>query len=102
MHVIHVYCVTGKDKTTASVTFKTHKDARQALNKLQLKMLNGILYMIYMHCEWVWLMISGQFMQVSLLSKDIKGLNRKSLKKSRLIVRNISFKVRPLYIYICT
>lgn len=32
----------GKDELTASVTFKTHKEARAALEKLQSKTLNGM------------------------------------------------------------
>ncbi|XP_003383450.1 PREDICTED: RNA-binding protein 28-like [Amphimedon queenslandica] len=68
------YPVPGKDELTASVTFKTHKEAKKALDTLQSRTLNG------------------KTIKVDLLSKVIKRVNRKSLKKSRLIVRNISFK----------
>ncbi len=56
-----------------SVTFETHKDAQSALRKLKgLKEMNKI--------------------EITLLSRATKGVSQNTLRKSRLIVRNISFK----------
>ncbi len=55
------------------VTFETHKQAQSALRKLSgMKEMKGI--------------------EVTLLSRATKGVSQSTLRKSRLIIRNISFK----------
>ena len=68
-----------KDKETleAHVTFTNHKAARLAMKEL-----NGAKFGKK----------SASVMNVSLLSRENKPINKKTLKKSRLIVRNLSFK----------
>lgn len=65
------------DPQAAHVIFVTHKAARSAL-----KGLNGVKYK--KKCEHT--------MTVQLLLQENKKVSAKSLKKSRLIVRNLSFK----------
>lgn len=62
---------------TAHVTFSTHKAARLAV-----KGLNGAKYK--KSCDSV--------MESKLLSQQNKAISSKTLKKSRLIIRNLSFK----------
>ena len=56
------------------VSFKDHKQARSAVHKLES------------------IKVGGVKVDVVLLSKANKNVSQKTLKKSRLIVRNISFK----------
>lgn len=64
----------GQDTSTAFVVYQTHKDAREAVRKLSGKI------------------FKGNTIGVSLLSKEGKTPSQRSLKKSKLIVRNLSFK----------
>lgn len=68
--------VEGRDKPTAFVMFKSHKDAREAVKKL-----NGRIF-------------KGNSIEAVLLSREGKTPSQKSLKKSRVIVRNLSFKCK--------
>jgi nucleolar protein 4 len=68
------YPVPGKEDLTCCVCYKTRSSAQHAVKTLNHKSLNG------------------QLLEVKLLSKDIKPTKKSSLKKSRVIVRNISFK----------
>lgn len=70
------YPVEGREESTAFVIYQSHKDARQAVLKL-----NGKIF-------------KGSFIEASLLSREGKGPNQKSLKKSKVIVRNLSFKCK--------
>ena len=70
------YPVEGREEPTAFVIFESHKDAREAVNKL-----NGKIF-------------KGNFIEASLLSREGKTPSVKSLKKSKLIVRNLSFKCK--------
>lgn len=66
--------VEGKEKPTAHLLFKTYKDSRQAVQKLDGKMFKGTHITAVLH------------------SKEGKGTSQKSLQKSKLIVRNLPFK----------
>ncbi|XP_078364761.1 RNA-binding protein 28-like isoform X2 [Oculina patagonica] len=70
------YPVEGREEPTAFVIFQSHKDAREAVQKLNGKM------------------FKGNFIEVSLLSREGKQPNVKSLKKSKVIIRNLSFKCK--------
>lgn len=71
-----IFPVEGRDSPTAFVIFQSHKDAREAVKKL-----NGKIF-------------KGNFIEASLLSREGKTQNQKSIKKSKLIVRNLSFKCK--------
>ena len=62
-----LYPVPEREEPTAFVTYQTHRQARQAVERLANE-------------------------GAVLLSKENKSISDKSLKKSRLIVRNLSFK----------
>ena len=68
--------VEGRDKPTAFVVFKSHKDAREAIKKLAGKV------------------FKGNVIDILLLSREGKSPSQKSLKKSKVIVRNLSFKCK--------
>ncbi len=68
------YPVPGRDVPTAFVTFQTHKEARKAISNL-----NGASY-------------RGSTIEAVLLSRENKSVSSRTLRKSRLIVRNLSFK----------
>ena len=68
-----VYPVPGKEVPSAYVTYKTHKAARASV-----ALLNG-------------LTLKGSMMSAMLLSKELKPVSKKTLKKSRIIIRNLSF-----------
>ncbi len=68
------YPVPGREQPTAFVTFRTHKEARKASVSL-----NGAKY-------------KGNSLDVVLLSREGKSVSSRTLKKSRLIIRNLSFK----------
>lgn len=70
------YPVPGREKDVAYVTFMKHKDARLAVKQLNNKI------------------FQGANINVVLLSREGKVTTKSSLKKSRLIVRNISFKCK--------
>ena len=65
-----------QDTPTAYVTYSTHKEARLAVSRL-----NGVSFGL-----------SEAKLSVQLLSREGKKVSKKALKKSRLIVRNLSFK----------
>ena len=69
-----IYPVETESQPTAHVVYKSHKDARKAVNILNGKTLKG------------------EKLDAVLRSKMGKNLSQKSLKKSRLIVRNLPFK----------
>ena len=66
--------VPNRDVSTAFVTFESYKDARYAVEAL-----NGVTH-------------RGTTLTAVLLSREIKQVSRETLKKSRLIVRNLSFQ----------
>ena len=66
--------VAGREVPTAFVTFQEYKEAKKAVCSL-----NGTNY-------------KGATLEAVLLSKEGKQVSKKTLKKSRLIVRNLSFK----------
>ena len=66
--------VPRRDVLTAFVTFKSYKDARSAVDTL-----NGATH-------------RGTAITAVLLSREIKPVSKETLKKSRLIVRNLSFQ----------
>ena len=68
--------VEGRDTPTAFVIFQSHKVAREAVRKL-----NGKIF-------------KGNTIEVFLLSREGKTTSQKSLKKSKVIVRNLSFKCK--------
>lgn len=68
-----VYPVPEKEVPTAHVTYKTHKAARATV-----ALLNG-------------LTLKGSMVSAVLLSKELKPVSNKTLKKSRIIIRNLSF-----------
>ena len=67
----------NSDPHTAHVVFATHKNARSAVRQL-----DGSKYK----------KLSEGVMEACLLSLESKSVSSKTLKKSRLIVRNLSFK----------
>ena len=67
--------MSGREKATAFV--ESHKDAREVVTKL-----SGRIF-------------KGNTINVVLLSREGKVPSQKALKKSRLIVRNLSFKCKP-------
>ena len=69
--------VEGREEATAFVVFESHKDAREVVTKL-----SGRIF-------------KGNTINVVLLSREGKAPSQKALKKSRLIVRNLSFKCKP-------
>ena len=69
-----VFPVPERSTPTAYVTFSSHKEARRTLKES-----NGM--------SWKSVTLSA-----TLLSKESKAVSQKTLKKSRLIVRNLSFK----------
>ena len=69
-----VYPVETETQPTAHVVYKSHKEARKAVNNLNKKT------------------VKGEVLNAGLRSKMEKNLSQKSLKKSRLIVRNLPFK----------
>lgn len=75
---------------TAFVTFDTPINARNAVKTLHNELLNGT--NTYSYCILIFIVV-GNELDVKLLSKDIKSVNQRTLKKSRVIVRNLSFKV---------
>jgi len=68
-----VFPVPDRETPTAFVTYQTHKEARRAAVGLE-----GKLY-------------KGSALRAVVLSKEGKSVSRKTLKKSNLIVRNLSF-----------
>lgn len=68
------YPVKGREKKTAYLLFKTHREAREALPHLDQKI------------------VSGNVTTAVLLSKEGKTPSKKTLLKSKVIVRNLSFK----------
>ena len=68
--------VEGREEPTAYVVFESYKDSREALKKL-----NGKIF-------------KGRTINVCLLSREGKIPSQKSLKKSRVIVRNLAFKCK--------
>jgi nucleolar protein 4 len=68
--------VPGREIPSAYITYSTHKEARIAVGQL-----NGRSFSTD----------STEF-TAQLLSREGKSVSKKSLKKSRLIVRNLSFK----------
>ena len=68
--------VDGRDKPTAFVVFESHKVAREAVKKLAGRV------------------FKGSIIEAVLLSKEGKTPSQKSLKKSKVIVRNLSFKCK--------
>ncbi|XP_068722511.1 RNA-binding protein 28-like [Montipora capricornis] len=68
--------VEGREKATAFVVFESHKDARVVVKKL-----SGRIF-------------KGNTIEAVLLSREGKMPSQKSLKKSRIIVRNLSFKCK--------
>ncbi len=71
--------VPGREIPSAYITYSTHKEARVAVGQLNGRSFGG---------EGA---DSAEF-TAQLLSREGKGVSKKSLKKSRLIVRNLSFK----------
>jgi RNA recognition motif-containing protein len=71
--------VPGREIPSAYITYSTHKEARIAVGQLNGRSFGG---------EGA---DSTEF-TARLLSREGKGVSKKSLKKSRLIVRNLSFK----------
>lgn len=69
--------VEGREKATAFVVFESHKDAREVVTKL-----SGRIF-------------KGNTINVVLLSREGKAPSQKSPMKSKLIVRNLSFKCKP-------
>ena len=69
-----IFPVEMDSQPTAHAIYKLHKDARKAANNLNGKT------------------VKGEVLNAVLLSKKDKNLSQKSLKKSRLIVRNLPFK----------
>lgn len=69
-----IYPVETESQPTAHAVYKSHKDARKAVNVLNGKTLKG------------------EELNAVLRSKMGKDLSQRSLKKSRLIVRNLPFK----------
>lgn len=69
--------VEGREKATAFVVFESHKDAREVVTKL-----SGRIF-------------KGNTINVVLLSREGKAPKQKSPMKSKLIVRNLSFKCKP-------
>ena len=70
------YLVPGRKIPSASITYSTHKDARLAVSRLHGQSFGE----------------ANSKVTAQLLSREGKGVSKKSLKKSRLIVRNLSFK----------
>lgn len=70
------YPVEGRKEPTAFVIYQSHKDAREATKKL-----NGRIF-------------KGNVIEVFLLSREGKTPSLKSLKKSKVIIRNLSFKCK--------
>lgn len=70
------YPIEGREEPTAFVIFQSHKDAREATKKL-----NGKIF-------------KGNVIEVFLLSREGKTPSQKSLKKSKVIIRNLSFKCK--------
>lgn len=68
--------VEGRQKPTAFVVFQSHNVAREAVKKL-----TGRVF-------------KGSIMEAVVLSKEGKTPSQKSLKKSKVIVRNLSFKCK--------
>jgi len=66
--------VPNRHVSTAFVTFESYKDARYGVEAL-----NGVTH-------------KGTTLAAVLLSREIKQVSRETLKKSRLIVRNLSFQ----------
>ncbi len=69
-----IFPVPDKETPTAYVTYQTHKEARQAAAGLE-----GKPY-------------KGSALRAVVLSKEGKAVSKKTLKKSNLIVRNLSFR----------
>ena len=69
-----IYPVETDQQPTAHAVYKSHKDARKAVENLNGKT------------------VKGEVLSAILRSKKDKNLSQKSLKKSRLIVRNLPFK----------
>jgi nucleolar protein 4 len=69
-----IFPVEMDSQPTAHAIYKLHKDARKAANNLNGKT------------------VKGEVLNAVLRSKKDKNLSQKSLKKSRLIVRNLPFK----------
>ncbi|XP_028391945.1 RNA-binding protein 28-like [Dendronephthya gigantea] len=69
-----IYPADSDSKTTAHAVYKSHKDARKAVS-----ILNGKT-------------VKGEVLNAVLRSKQEKTFSQKTLKKSRLIVRNLPFK----------
>ena len=70
------YPVPGREIPSAYITYSTHKEARLAVSQLHGRGFGNV----------------DSKVTAQLLSREGKGVSKKSLKKSRLIVRNISFK----------
>ena len=68
-----VYPVPDKEEPTAHVTYRMHRAARASV-----ALLNG-------------LTLKGSMLSALLLSRELKPVSKKTLKKSRVIVRNLSF-----------
>ena len=69
-----IYPIEADQQPTAHAVYKSHKDARKAVDNLNGKT------------------VKGEVLSAILRSKKDKNLSQKSLKKSRLIVRNLPFK----------
>ena len=76
------YPVPGREIPSAYITYSTHKEARIAVGRLNGWSFGG---------EAKGAADSAE-MTAQLLSREGKSVSKKSLKKSRLIVRNLSFK----------
>ena len=74
------YPVPGREIPSAYITYSTHKEARVAVGRLNGRSFGG---------EDA---ADSAEMTAQLLSREGKSVSKKSLKKSRLIVRNLSFK----------
>ena len=70
------YPVPGREIPSAYITYSTHKEARVAVSQLSGRSFGDPVAKV----------------TAQLLSREGKGVSKKSLKKSRLIVRNLSFK----------
>ena len=72
--IVSVSVTKDNDSTQGLVTFTTHKEARFIVHQL-----TGV-------------EVGGAKVDVALLSRATKGVSQTTLRKSRLIVRNVSFK----------
>ena len=70
------YPVPGREIPSAYITYSTHQEARLAVSQLHGRSFGNV----------------DSKVTAQLLSREGKGVSKKSLKKSRLIVRNMSFK----------